>query len=993
MINFLRHGTPQSIVERYESLKNIADNTDFGVLDNNIVVVDTEATGLSFTKDELIQIAAAKIMDGKVVDWYVTFVDPGLEISEEIEHLTGISNDDVAGAPNPSQAVSGLVEFAGDAVMMAHNVGFDKTFLTKHATGYPLLDSIWVDTLDLARIAFPRLTSHRLIDLAKALGIQESTHRADDDVATTCILYRYILAAITEMPIELVETIANLADIDMWPSVYVFHEALKFMEEYIDKDDLNIFSMLRHMRNERVRELPTQKKNDVEVDEFTVSHRENIEVIASDAMQFPTEDKIMSSFSKDGLLGKIYPDYEERNEQKEMAKHILEAYKDSENLVIEAGTGVGKSMAYLIPSISLAKENAITVGISTKTNALLDQLIFHELPSLKKEIPDLVYSSLKGAKHYICLRKAAYLAMSKAKLVEFKGESFCNAASIAGLLSYIEQSAYDDCDGLKINGRALFNKQYTTPSHECLRGKCPFYHNGCFVHGARRMAENSDIVVTNHTMMLCDVKADGGLLPPIRYWIVDEAHGLEKEARSAFSSVIGAASLLDLSKALSSESAKLNPFVKANREIDVDSLTAKAEAELSSAEELEGKNIILGLFKKCLARGKETATSMKDFADNLNLLLAFAPKSKNGYEFTDIWINDKVRESEQFNELYSYAKDFSTKCEALTSQIQNLLAYLENYENTAIITRTISAFVFELKELLNSCDIIFFNPQETYVYHTKLNTTKTVVQDQICAEMIYVGEALNEGLYSQSKSVIFTSATLAIGDSFDSYKNAVGLPLVTRDTQLASSFDYNKNMTIYVANDIAEPNTDFYLDDLTDFLTKLHIKNKGSILTLFTNRREMEKSHEIVYEKIKPLRVLCQKWKVSVKSARDEFIADEHLSLFALKSFWEGFDAPGSTLTCVVIPKLPFALPNDPLYKERSARENNAWTKYVLTDSIIEVKQAVGRLIRKAGDTGFVVFADARMISKFYGKIFLSSMPSKNIKIMSMGDIVEDIKS
>lgn len=139
---FLREGTPAAIVERYSALEQIAEDTNFGKLDSNIVVVDTEATGLSYTKDELIQIAAARITNGKVEDWYVTFVDPGQEISEEIEHLTHISNDDVAGAPSPEEALKGLVDFAGDAVMLAHNAGFDKTFLTKHAAGYPLLENI-----------------------------------------------------------------------------------------------------------------------------------------------------------------------------------------------------------------------------------------------------------------------------------------------------------------------------------------------------------------------------------------------------------------------------------------------------------------------------------------------------------------------------------------------------------------------------------------------------------------------------------------------------------------------------------------------------------------------------------------------------------------------------------------------------------------------------------------------------------------------------------
>lgn len=394
----------------------------------------------------------------------------------------------------------------------------------------------------MVRIAFPRLTSHRLIDLSKAFGVIESTHRADDDVATTCVLFRLVLAAITQMPLNLIQVIAGLAPVEMWSTGYIFKEMLKILptlglddeeveDDYVvpvdvyDKDlfgnektKVNTFGMLRTMRNERFQNLPKQKKYDIALDdEAPMGADENVPIKAADALQFPKEESIKSEFSKSGMLGKIYPDYEQRDEQVTMSAEVLSAFRDSENLCIEAGTGVGKSMAYLIPAIKIAKENEITIGVATKTNSLLDQLIYHELPALSDQIDGLVYSSLKGAKHYICLRKAAYLAGGEAKIVKFKGEEFCNAASIAGLISYIEQTAYDDCDGLKINGRALPNAAYTCGSHECLRNKCPFYHNGCFVHGARRMAKNSDIVVTNHSMLFCDIKANNGLLPPIKY--------------------------------------------------------------------------------------------------------------------------------------------------------------------------------------------------------------------------------------------------------------------------------------------------------------------------------------------------------------------------------------------------------------------------------------------------------------------------------------------
>ena len=175
----------------------------------------------------------------------------------------------------------------------------------------------------------------------------------------------------------------------------------------------------------------------------------------------------------------------------------------------------------------------------------------------------------------------------------------------------------------------------------------------------------------------------------------------------------------------------------------------------------------------------------------------------------------------------------------------------------------------------------------------------------------------------------------------------------------------------------------------------MHLALGGSVLTLFTNRREMERCFDTVQPKLKEvdLRLVCQKWGVSTKGLRDEFLENEHLSLFALKSFWEGFDAPGATLKAVVIPKLPFARPSDPLSCERAARDDAAWRKYVLPAAIIETKQAAGRLIRKADDTGALILADKRLVTKSYGRTVLASMPSRNVKLLTCSEIIEELGS
>lgn len=1092
-------GTPDDIIRRYASLKRTAESRTFGDLDRNIVVVDTEATGLSFAHDELIQIAAARMNDGDIEDWYVTFVNPGKEIPDEIVHLTEITEADVAGAPTPSEALSGLVEFVGDAKIVAHNVEFDRTFTTKHPSGYPLLENVWIDSLDLSRIALPRMRSHRLIDLVHAFDTSVSTHRADADVAATCAIYRILLAGVSKMPRSLVREIASMNDDGTWSTRYVFTQfAASFAKGHAEKleakaaeltvdrtstddllsnDDLpawaridisadpsgsldsepddddrssnrgvasgasgdvhrsaiscnalrgdesslagasmvksaqsgfaeglsddgseagskvqepscpskrskkQFFFSLRSMREARIEKLPQlePKSNGGESSDD------------DGPCEVPSADELEKAFSAEGLMGAIYPNYEPREEQRAMALAIGRAYESNRNLVVEAGTGVGKSMAYLIPSALLAKRNGVTVGVATKTNSLLDQLTFKELPrvaaALQAVDPNttpLEYAALKGISHYPCLRKVDHLIDRGPVSRDVAGKTRSQAPSFAALLSFIEQSEYDDIDGMKLDFKTLPRYLFTTTSADCLRRKCPYFQKLCFVHGARRRAQAADIVVTNQTFLFCDVAADGGLLPPANYWVIDEAHGAEDEARRAFTREIKADDLLRLAEKVADAGGSRNVFTRATKKV--------------SQADVANEALFLGLVSKARTAGNAFAEAADEFATGLKTLLYFDPEKRaKVYEHVTIWINEETRKNSVFTDLAAQAEHLKERADKLILCLQNLVAVLEGVDAAAEPQREIASTAVSLRDLIDSVKIIFERPSEAYVYQATLNYKAEKRVDTIEAMPLDVGEQLNKTLYARTRSVVFASATLTVDGSFDSFERALGLNQSefseADDLQLDSSFDFDNNMIVYVVKDMPEPNDKSYLSKLEHLLVETHRAQQGSMLTLFTNRREMEKCYDAVKPELSKddLRLVCQKWGVSVKGLRDDFIKDEHLSLFALKSFWEGFDAPGATLKGVVIPKLPFNRPTDPLSRERALRDRGAWGHYVLPKAVIETKQAAGRLIRSSEDTGILILADKRILSKGYGKKFLNSLQSKTVRVRTIDEIVEEI--
>lgn len=976
---YILENTPQRIHERYQGLTEFAEQNFFGVLDEDVVVLDTETTGFSFNHDELIQIAAARMKNGVITEWYVTFVNPDRPIPEEVAHLTNIHDDDVVDAPSPDEALTGLVEFVGDSYVVAHNANFDRTFTTKRASGESLKNNIWVDSLDLARIALPRMNSHRLLDLVRAFGGPDSTHRADEDVAATCLVYRILLAAVKNMPSDLVKYISEMSTIDEWNTVYVFKELADERAgsyNFRVSRKTSVSSVTEAVRKDVFKPF-TEAEQGVSPD---MTDEEFFEKL--NHLEFATSEEIYEAFSKEGAVGQCYVDYEPREEQRVMAQAVNNAVSRSENLAIEAGTGVGKSMAYLVPLVLAAQKNKMTVGVATKTNTLLDQLINKELPLLKK-VYGVSYAPLKGFTHYPCNRKVERLVAAGPRIITFKNQEINQAPALASLLSFVDQSDFDDMDGLKLDYRALPRYSITTKSSECLRRKCPFFGRSCFVHGAREEAQRCDVVVTNHSLLFWDVRFEGGLLPPIRYWIIDEAHGAEDEARRAFSTTVSSDAIQNLARRMTSDSPRYNVFLRAERAIEVTE---------------EDKTLFESMIRKAQIAASAFGIAAQEFCLAAKDLLFFDERSKrNSYEYFDLWLNDDIRASETFSGVKFAAKGLYETLEKAISAARDIVAYLESIEVTSSEQREIALVALELKELYVALETIFFTSASNQVYSVRLNRTKDRFNEIFTAQPLDVGQNLNETFYQETNSVIYTSATLSVDGKFDSFEQAVGLneSEVSRGItlQIDSSYDFDNHMQVYVPSDMPEPADPQYLEKLQELLIALHIAQQGSLLTLFTNRREMEKCFEVVNPQIKKenLRLVCQKWGVSVKGLRDDFLKDEHLSLFALKSFWEGFDAPGSTLRGVVIPKLPFGLPTDPLSCERGARDDRAWSHYSLPAAVIDVKQAVGRLIRSANDEGIVVLADARLISKYYGRKFLNSLPSKSVSIIPCEDIIKEV--
>lgn len=948
-------GTPTAIRASYLSLPDKALQYDFGPLEDGVIVLDTETTGLSFKDCELTEIAAARIVGKDEEDTYRTFVNPGRPIPSEISQLTGIRDIDVADAPTPVEAVAQLADFAGGMPVLAHNATFDRTFVEKVKGGHEVSE-FWIDTLALSRIALPMLRSHRLADMAHAFGCDSVTHRAMDDVDALCGMWPIILAGLMELPSGLIHHLSVMHEDVSWQFRPVFSYLAQMREP-------KPFS-LKSVRYDLVKNVEGKKKRDANE--------------AEGSLRAPTADAIERAFSSDGLVASMYPSYEKRPDQLQMALEVRDAFALESHRAVEAGTGVGKSMAYLVPAVLYAQMNDVTIGVATKTNALTDQLVSHELPALAAVLPQgMTYTSLKGYDHYLCLHRLDYAAATELPSNDtrigsqntVRGEML---TALATSYAFACQAPEGDVDALGIRWRYVPRTMLTTSPAECLRNKCPYFPGECFVHGARKRAAESDVVVTNHALLLRDIDMDGRILPPIRHWIVDEAHGFEAEARRQWAR--------ELSGDLSREGFERLGGVK----------TGVIHSIMVKAIELEAPTLPQRLLTKTAAAASRASVSMGELFDVIHGLSKLA--SGGGYDSSQLWIDENIRATKEWGDFLELASQADARLDELAKDVR------ETSEALAQVDASLAADLTEAGgfagDLLQTLRLIASGEDTSYVYSAELTRKKRdMSHEKLLAQKLDVGSDLGKRWLPETKSAIFTSATMAVGKSFEHFDHAVGLDVPEagshKDVLLTSSYDYQNQMSVVIADDMPQPNDPRYLDSLTNLLFDVHKAMGGSVLTLFTNRRDMER----VYEDLKPrlaqegIDLLCQERGVSVRRLRNSFLSDKKTSLLALKSFWEGFDAAGDTLRCVVIPKLPFASPKDPLVRERELREDRSWWHHSLPEAVISVKQAAGRLIRTADDTGVLVLADSRLVSKRYGRQFIQSLPNPNAQRLERSNV------
>lgn len=940
---FVQPGTDEDVIAAYARLAERAQTAVFG-FEEEVAFLDLETTGFDPVRDDVIEVAAVVARGPEVVSRYATLVKPNRPVPPEIVELTGIDDEMLREAPPLSEAVAGLARAVGGRAVVAHNASFDRLFLEAAGWSHPEGGQAWLDSLELARIALPRMRSHRLTDLARAFGlVVEPAHRAASDAETLARLWRVLLVALSDMPPGVLAGVLKTAGGPRWPLARV----VAHIAAGRPRDELD----LKRLRQERLRRERPQTLRD-----------------ARDAeLRSVSPDEVAAEFDGAGAVGKMYVDYEARSEQVAMARAVTGALNQGRHLVVEAGTGVGKSVAYLVPAARFALQNAVAVGVATKTNALMDQLLYRELPSLAAQMRGLRYVGLKGYEHYVCLRKLRRLIESP------HGLDAEARSTLAALVPWVAATSWGDLAAVNVHWPPGLRRAVAASASDCTKKRCPFFAV-CYLHGQRRRAHEAHVVVTNHALLFRDVAAGGQLLPPVRHWVVDEAHGAEAEARQQLSLSVSSSAVRASLASLSAQQAG--------------GVLESLRARLSGVEGLAAR------VEELRALVHEAATIAGSFFSELGEI---APPGEYGH--AAVRVTPKIRRQGPWGRAAAVGASLLKRLERIQRLGGELVTALEaDAEDLVELRADLVGQLSALADASQALELLLRGDDDAYVHVVRSDQRGGVLEVSGESLLYDVGAALAERFYPEVLAVVYTSATIAAGDDFSHFERSVGLDLLPEGShetlRLASSYDFDRQMTVYVPLGIAPPDAPGYLDDLERLLLDVHVAMGGSVLTLFTNTKDMRE----LYGRLAPvlrshgLRLLIQSRGVSVKRVAEEFIADEQLSLFATKSFWEGFDAKGDTLRCVVIVRLPFGQQSDPLLDARKERDPAWWNRYYLPEAIIELKQAAGRLIRSSTDTGCLVLADGRLASdKPYASRFLAALPVSDVERVPVERLRETI--
>lgn len=854
----------------------------------------------------------------------------------------------------PRDLVPGLPAFVGEAPVVGYGLSTAAALLAQAGVA---LGSGWWDVGELASLVVPGGGDATLDALARQLNVDEP---ADDSVAeraqATWRVYDALVALVRAQPVAVMRRQADL----MARARNPLAELLAALAEAPTSTDQGPMGGIDPREIARRLDRPRPIGS------------------PSKAQQMVDPDEITRLLAIDGPLSGHFPRYQPRLEQIAMARAVAQALASRNNageghhLVVEGGTGIGKSVAYLLPAILFAARNNVRVVVSTNTINLQEQLISKDIPALIEvlgsvgglDLSKFHYTQLKGKANYLCLRRWEGLANSDLLTPD-------DAATMSKTLGWLRHTRTGDRAELSLRGSDLDTWNRMSASNF---GSCPGAREGaCFYRHARDEANAAHLLVVNHALLLSNMQVDGTVLPDFDYLIVDEAHNLEEEATRQFGFRVSQTTVEDLVERMGSvvhsfgNALKVSPIEPEKRD-DAQRRMEETQAPLAEVRDRWAK-LMTGL-------------------------IAFTKAQQDGGDDGELRITSGLRAQPAWSDIEIVWDDFETAANEASNRADAMWRIMENLPSELVpglddLKGLMSEWSADQNDIRTRVMGFISDPDSMMVYWLGRGNGPLSMN----GAPLEVASRLQDELFSQKKSVILTSATLAVRGGFKHVRERLGVE-DSEELCLGSPFDYRKAALLALPTDVPEPRVRGYSEAVADIVAQLALEAGGRTLALFTSHAGV-RGTAAALRRILPAKgipVLAQGVDGTPQQLIARFQENPKAVLLGTSSFWEGVDIANNAMKVLVVARLPFNVPTEPVFAARSGLYDSPFMQYAVPQAVLRFRQGFGRLIRNKDDHGAVVVLDSRITSKPYGKAFLESVPPATTLRAPLAEVMAGVR-
>ena len=908
------------------------------------VALDFETTGLDPNYDKVIEVAAILFKNGEPKKTFSTLINPQQNISPFITNITGISNSMVSDAPKEEDIIGKLIKILGHHPIVAHNIKFDWSFIKSLCERYniDIPKNPLYDTLQLARSVLYDHPVFNLTALSEFYGQDASgSHRAEKDTENCGLIFLHLLDELMCYNLEEISSVLSVLDKYEIPNKKLYVDAANMLLKSGDlKTPLN-----KRIKDRKLGDSIFSFKGDRNIQNLT----------ASDV------------FGSEGVLSKKYKWFEDRANQVEYANTCDEILSGNNSGVLEAGTGLGKSMGYLFAAIKRKYESDSRgpVVIACNTKHLQDQLFYKDLPKLSEALETSVKALLiKGRKNYICKTRFDWFVSDRNNV------SVDDIEAILPIIFWLQHTKSGDlseCNGFSNSRKKWITSLICSDTGFCTGDICG-RNNGCYYGSIRKLMYEADILVANHSLLLSEAKVPG-ILPEHDSIIIDEAHNLVRGGYDQFKVELNHNNVISLLNSINPNhprSKRWNNILESIGDTEPSLKILKEKLKL----ELENIKISFDKFMEQLAINNE---------DQFDIGKAYQERPI---------IQSLSKEYSSLNKELSSFLDHSQRLLICFNNLRNFVSKVDAKKTKYLYLHSILDKGLENINALNdSINLLTTAQDNEWVYWKEgyYNSRKDIdnqLQVSLHASKIDISEILRNRLYNKNSNFILTSATIKVEESFNYFLQRNGLidneNLLTRD--YVSPFSYQDQVKYFqyggskdITNDISE---------LSDLIYHVHKTFKKRTMVLFTSVKMLENVSKKIKERLggKKIPLFAQSRGASKPSIIKGMHSNENALLFGTNSFWEGVDLPGELLEVLIVVKLPFDVPSDPLIKSYSKYLDvngvNSFMNFTVPECATRFRQGFGRLIRTTFDSGVFISLDNRIITKRYGDVILNSIPT-----------------